>query len=126
MNRLKNHRCYLAGPIDAAPDLGKTWRIEAAKQLKKRYELKIFDPLTKPIPEHKETEEYIKNRHLAKELGNYKFVASTMKTIRKEDLRATDQCDFGVFFYDSQYTSLRHYGRIRYDESIQKNRLSCI
>lgn len=117
MNRLKSHRCYLAGPIDAAPDLGKTWRIEAAKQLKKRYKLKVFDPLTKPIPDHKETEDYIKNRHLAKELGNYKFVASTMKKIRQEDLRATDGADFGVFFMTR---SIPHYGTM--EEFVTMNR----
>lgn len=117
MNRLKNHRVYLAGPIDAAPDLGIQWRVKAAKELKNRYGLKVFDPLTKPIQGHSEKEEYIRKRHIAKLSGDFDFVAQTMKKIRKEDLRATDRCDFGLFYMTRD---IPHYGTM--EEFVTMNR----
>ena len=48
MNRLKNLRCYLAGPIDHAEDDGVEWRKMMTKWLKER-KVKVLDPCDKPI-----------------------------------------------------------------------------
>ena len=117
IQRLKNHRCYLAGPIDAAPDLGEGWRKIIGPILRNKYGLKVFDPLTKPIKNNKETVQIVKERHALKKNGMFDEVAQAMKEIRGQDLRATDGADFGVVYMTRD---IPHYGTM--EEVVTMNR----
>ena len=50
MNRLKGLRCYLAGPIDQAPDDGVEWRQKITPWLEQKG-VRVLDPCDKPIPD---------------------------------------------------------------------------
>lgn len=102
MNRLRQLRVYLAGPIDHAEDDGVTWRNEMTEFLQKEIGCTVFDPCNKPIEyaKYKEIEdEKIKMMEL-KNSGRYFELTQRMKAIVHMDLRMVDICDFVIVYMD--------------------------
>lgn len=99
MNRLKNQRVYLAGPMDRCPDNGKTWREDITPFLLDMGAI-VLNPISKPINIAKEdmgSREYKKS---LKDLQNYDGLAVFMKEIRNVDLRMVDISDFLIVNID--------------------------
>lgn len=99
MNRLRNQRCYLAGPIDRAKNLGQDWRKEITPLLQELGVI-VYDPLNKPIQNNTETVEYIEARKKRKKENDFRYVSQTMTSIRKHDLRLVDRSDFLILNLD--------------------------
>lgn len=99
MNRLKNTRFYLSGPIDDVPDLGKDWRDYVTAQLKERYSAKVYDPLHKPMSIANE-EDMRSPRANWKTDGEFYKLAEFMGKIRHVDLRMVYKCDALIVYLD--------------------------
>jgi nucleoside 2-deoxyribosyltransferase len=99
VNRLKNLRCYLSGPIDLCPEGGAPWRKEITPLLTLRGVF-VLDPLDKPIDVGLEKDDARVARKSLKENGKYEEFSSIVKKIRHVDLRMVDMCDFMVAFID--------------------------
>ncbi len=99
MNRLKNTRAYLAGPIDRVIDDGVIWRQRIRQELD---DLGILwlDPTRKPIDIGVEDDASRKRRRANKLAGDYDAVADEMIPIREVDLRMVNVCDFLIVNID--------------------------
>lgn len=93
MNRLKNQRAYLAGPMDRCPNGGKDWR-EHISAILSYYGAITLNPIIKPINIALEDEKTREKRKLLKQYGKYDELSREMKTIRNVDLRMVDISDF--------------------------------
>ena len=99
MNRLASTRCYLAGPMDRAPDGGVTWRQNLKKKLA---DLQILwlDPTCKPTdiaietPEARARWEQLRRQH------RYEELAWEIRQVRCVDLRLVDIADFVIVHLD--------------------------
>ena len=99
MNRLKNQRVYLAGPMDRCPDNGKTWRVNLTPILKDMG-VQVLNPIMKPINIAKEDEDTRKYKLKLKRNQNFDALTSVMKEIRNVDLRMVDISDFLIVNLD--------------------------
>ncbi len=101
MNRLKNLRCYLAGPIDHAEDDGVGWRKMMAKWLKER-KVKVLDPCDKPIKNayYREIEGEKAKMFELKNTSRYFELSRRMKEIVHMDLRMVDVSDIVIVYLD--------------------------
>lgn len=99
MNQLKNNRCYLAGPMDYAPDHGTGWRERIQIDLADMG-LVFLDPCHKPTMKALEDADTYTRLRDAKERGDYNYVRDIMKTIRCVDLRMVDHADFLIVHLD--------------------------
>ncbi len=96
--RLKYLSSYLIGPIDADPNLGKSWRDEMEPFLA-NLGVRVFNPLNKPVEGGSEVEQREFRKQLLSE-GRYDEFRKIMKRIRAIDLRFTDLADFLVVNLD--------------------------
>ena len=99
MSRLKNLRCYLAGPIDHADDDGVGWRNEITSWLQTK-DVIVLDPCDKPIKNSyfsEIEEEKLKMMEL-KSTGRYYELTRRMKEIVHMDLRMVDVADFLIVY----------------------------
>lgn len=110
MNRLWDTRCYLCGAMDRARDAGVGWRrdIRATLDLGIRW----LDPTRKPIDIGVEDDASRAARRAAKERGDYDFVTTEMRPIRRVDLRMVDVCDFVVVNLDMEVHACGTYEEI--------------
>jgi nucleoside 2-deoxyribosyltransferase len=99
MHRLKNQRVYLAGPMDRCPNNGQTWR-DTLTPILSGLDLKVLNPISKPINIAKEDSDNRKYKQKLKELKNYDALSSLMKEIRSVDLRMVDISDFIIVNVD--------------------------
>lgn len=101
MNRLNGLRCYLAGPIDNAPDDGVTWRKEIGEKLRPMG-VTVFDPCKKPLSyaKYKEIDDEKAKMMELKQTGRYFELTQRMKDIVHVDLRMVDVSDFLVVYLD--------------------------
>lgn len=99
MNRLKNHRCYLAGAMEKDATNGVEWRQAIQKAL---IDLQVcwLDPTHKPTEIGQETLETKEALLQARQAHDYDAVHNIMKIIRCVDLRMTDISDFLVVNLD--------------------------
>lgn len=99
MNRLKNQRAYLAGPIDRCKDNGKTWRQNLTPFLNSMG-VTVLNPMMKPINIGREDTEARSYRNKLKSSENYDELSYMMKQIRNVDLRMVDISDFLIVNLD--------------------------
>lgn len=99
MNKLNGLRCYLAGPMDFAPDRGIHWRQELSKFLT-NLDVTVIDPTKKIHPGGKTELEMHTEIAEAKERGDFETVAKIAKLIRNHDLRFVDISDFLIVLLD--------------------------
>jgi nucleoside 2-deoxyribosyltransferase len=93
INKLKNHRVYLAGAMDRVKDRGNGWR-DTITPFLENLNITVFNPIKKPTSiglEDEETQEYKKSLKLNLKYDELSFL---MKTIRSVDLRLVDISDF--------------------------------
>lgn len=99
MNRLKNQRVYLAGPMDRVADRGATWRDNITPFLESMG-VNVFNPITKPTNIGMEDSDSHIIKTKLKSQGRYDELAEMMKTIRSVDLRLVDISDFLIVNLD--------------------------
>jgi len=99
MNRLKNQRAYLAGPMDRCPNGGKDWR-EFISNILQHHGVIPLNPANKPTNIATENDESRQQRRLLKQNHQYDELAQLMKTIRNVDLRMVDISDFLIVNLD--------------------------
>lgn len=99
MNRLRNCRAYLAGPMDAIADGGVVWRRRIRFDLR-HMGIHWLDPTNKPCKMGIEDEASRELRHAKKEQGDWEWLANEMYPIRRVDLRMVDISDFLIVFLD--------------------------
>lgn len=92
MNRLTNMRVYLCGAIDRCPFMGVQWRDYITPKLEK-YNMTVFNPLTKPIEIGAEDCDSQRLKKKYKEQGKWDDLSAMMKVIRSVDLRLVDISD---------------------------------
>lgn len=98
MNKLKDLRVYLSGPMDYAPDGGKMWREKISPILKNKGVV-VLDPCNKPLKDYppeiyvKQQVDKLKEEEKFDEVANYRFVRNT-------DLRLVDISDFLIAYID--------------------------
>src|SRR5690606_26703998 len=97
VNKLKNQRVYLAGPIQYCSTGGITWRQLITPKLKE-LEIVVLDPTNKPTNEFKESPEDAARRRKLKSDGRLFEVRDEMRPIRNYDLRLTDLADFIICY----------------------------
>jgi nucleoside 2-deoxyribosyltransferase len=98
MNRLKDMRVYLSGPIDKAADRGVTWRRNLTKTLKE-LGLMVFDP-TVNITNRAEEDDFGTIERLKAE-GKYDEAEQYIRMhLLHTDLRLVDICDFLIVYID--------------------------
>lgn len=99
MNRLKNTRCYLCGPIESCSDGGTSWR-KVVQSTLVHLGVQWLDPCHKPTTFVTETPE--DNRRLCRlrEAGCYDSVREEMLWIRRVDLRLVHLADFLIVHLD--------------------------
>jgi len=104
MNKLKNTRCYLCGPMDFTIDNGEGWRHQLKLDLS---DLGIvwLDPTRKPTLRAVESDDTRRLLAGAKAAGDFDYVTTQMKIIRSIDLRLTDMADFLVVHIDTRIFS---------------------
>jgi len=98
-NKLADSRCYLAGAMEKKEDKGTEWRNDVKKNL--QY-LHVFwlDPTCKPCSMGQETKAiHDKLEKDRIELRDH-AVKSTMRPVRRIDLRMVDICDFMIVNVD--------------------------
>jgi len=97
MNKLKNSRVYLAGPMDRVPDGGAVWRKKITPILQEKG-MYVLNPCDKPTTAARETEEdrYIINQ--LKQDGAFDELVSRYRNIRTVDLRMVDVSDFLIAY----------------------------
>jgi len=101
MNRLKDARVYLAGPMDRCPNGGIQWRQDITPFLLEMGCF-IFDPTDKPMQIAIEDEEHRDERKVWKEQHSFGKIAEMMKIIRNVDLRMVDVSDFIIVNWDME------------------------
>jgi len=99
MNRLRNCRGYLCGPMDLVADGGVVWRRRIQVDLR-HLGIHWLDPCNKPCKVGTENDETRALRHLKKEQGDWQFLANEMSPIRRVDIRMVDFSDFLIVFLD--------------------------
>lgn len=99
INRLRNHRCYVCGPIDRAPDSGSGWRNQITPLLRS-LGIVVLDPLLKPTDIGLETDDNRSTRKVLKQKGRYELFSEIMRSIRHVDLRMVDISDFIIAYID--------------------------
>ncbi len=119
MNRLKNMRCYLCGAIDRVADDGITWRRNIRRELGDLGVLWL-DPTDKPTMTALENSETRRQRHIAKENGDYESVTAEMKIVRSIDLRLTDIADILIVDLDMEIHACGTYNEIFLADSQKK------
>ena len=102
MNRLKNTRCYLAGPIESCQDGGVAWR-DSIKLQMDYMNIQWLDPCKKPTAFVSETPEDNQYVQWLRESELYEDVRAKMLWIRRVDLRLVHLADFLIVHLD-QYT----------------------
>ena len=102
MNKLKNSKVYLAGPIQYIHDAGVKWREEAILRLKE-LGIKVFNPIKKPSPyiseigeECEKVLDFIKNDDFE---GGHTYVK---EKIVRVDLRMVDLSDFLIVYINPE------------------------
>ncbi len=125
MNRLKNTRAYLAGPIDRVADDGETWRRQIRHHL---IDLDIIwlDPLHKPIDLGAEDSESRRQRRVNKLAGEFDLVADEMMQIRDIDIRLVNISDFLIVYIDIEVHAAGTYEELFLANSQNKPVLVCI
>ena len=93
MNRLKNQRAYLAGPMDRCPNGGKDWREYISNILEYNGAIPL-NPSKKPIDIAIENDDSRERRKILKQNQQYDELTKEMKIIRNVDLRMVDISDF--------------------------------
>jgi len=119
MNRLKNMRCYLCGPMDRATDGGIGWRQQIQRDLL-QYELHFLDPCNKPTSKGIETPETRRFLNSEKMHGNFNYVAEEMKWIRRVDLRMVHLADFLIVHLDMDIHACGSYEEITWANQEKK------
>lgn len=99
MNRLKDHTCYLCGPMDHAPDNGKGWRLEIIPKLRK-LGIGILNPCDKPMRGYDEGIEYKKLLNNLKAEGKIEEMRNHIRDIVGSDLRMVHKSDFVILYID--------------------------
>ena len=99
MERLKNQRVYLAGPMDRCPNEGRAWR-EFISSFLDDLGVVILNPLNKPIDIAQEDSDSRLFRKQLKEKEDYETLSKEMKIIRNVDLRMVDISDFLIVNLD--------------------------
>lgn len=89
----------MAGPMDRCPNNGQTWR-DTITPILSGLDLKVLNPISKPINIAKEDSDNRKYKQKLKELKNYDALSSLMKEIRSVDLRMVDISDFIIVNVD--------------------------
>lgn len=97
MNRLKNHRFYLSGPMEFSPDGGVGYRQRIKKFLLARGAV-VIDPTDKPDGGPKETPAEIAMLKEWKANGDWQKVRDYMTQIRAYDLRYVDITDAQIAY----------------------------
>jgi len=102
-NRLKNLRCYLAGPIDHADDDGIAWRADMTEYLSD-FGVIVLDPCDKPVQDSyfKEIGDEKEKMMDLKNTGRYFELTQRMKEIVHMDLRMVDISDFVIVYLDPE------------------------
>ncbi len=100
MNRLKNHRGYLCGPMENAADTGRDWR-ERIKETLRGLQIHWFDPLDKPTVSGVEDEEIRQKWLEMRALGQFIELVKEIRKLRCIDLRMVDVCDFLVVYLNN-------------------------
>lgn len=100
MNRLRNHRCYLFGPMDDVPDRGTGWRNAITPQLEALGVI-VINPCEKPDTFHiKEEDITVQAINSLKAAGELKEARELMKPIAHYDLGCVDRTDFMLGYLD--------------------------
>ena len=118
-DKLTNHRCYLAGPIDNANDDGVGWRQLATPYLLERG-IQILDPTDKPVSQCRFNEIGDEKDMIKKmiKLERWDELRDIAKEIVLIDLRMVEVADFLIAYidpdmhicgtYDEIFEALRH------------------
>ena len=85
--------------MDRCPNNGQTWR-DTLTPILSGLDLKVLNPISKPINIAKEDSDNRKYKQKLKELKNYDALSSLMKEIRSVDLRMVDISDFIIVNVD--------------------------
>jgi len=99
MNYLNGKSVYLCGPIHYQQDSGMPWRESITKKLEE-YSIKVLDPTKTSANGMSEVGE---DKKLLKELilkENWTELKDAFWPIVRKDLRAVDQADFLICYYD--------------------------
>lgn len=101
MNLLKNHLCYLSGPMDRVNErFAMSWRADLTNSLHFR-DIGVLNPCNKPIiSDYKENSDFKENIKQLKSEGKLEEVADKMKQICRDDLRMVDKADFLIALID--------------------------
>lgn len=100
MGLLKDHKCYLSGPMDRVSwEDATNWRTSVKKYL---WDLSIgvLDPCDKPVRGHEESPEWRSHINQLKDDGDFDKVADEMKEVCRYDLRMVDVADFIIAYID--------------------------
>jgi len=98
--KLEGSICYLAGPIDYAPDQGRAWRKETEERLK-HLKINFLDPNSKVKGLSKEVNNDQDKVKRCKKDYKWKELSKIMKKIVREDLRCIDYSDFIIAYVNS-------------------------
>lgn len=97
--RLKNHICYLSGPIDKAADQGKSWRQELCPFLK-NMEINVIDPTDSVFCDEDDSVAVGKIEE-AKNRTDWTEATRIAKEVVQRDLRAVDLSSFLIAYIDT-------------------------
>lgn len=123
--KLYGSLAYLCGPIERANDLGVSWRDKFIEQTKE-IGVRILNPCNKPpscMPEIKE------GQRIADEIRiqeDWPKMQSFAKTIRREDLRFVDICDFLVIYINRNIYTVGSWDELFVAESQRKPVLAIV
>ncbi|MFA5380119.1 MAG: hypothetical protein WC455_30440 [Dehalococcoidia bacterium] len=101
MNRLKNTRCYLCGPIETCQDGGILWRGNIMRRLD-CIGIRWLDPCNKPTSFITETPADNMLLQEARAIADWDTVAERMLWIRRVDLRMVHLADFLIVHLDAR------------------------
>ena len=116
MNRLKGTICYLAGPMDEVPDMGKDWRLVTSDMVW-ALEAGVLNPCDKPTDFAQEDDKTLQGLKTQKELAKMLMgqgdevgarlvldsVSEVMRKIVAIDLRMDDITHFTISNVDKDY-----------------------
>ena len=119
MNRLRNTRAYLCGPMDRVADGGVAWRDRVKKSLAK-YGVLFLDPCNKPTTVAVEDAETRAHINQSKSTGDWDSVSEHMKWIRRVDLRMVHLADFLIVWLDMDVHACGTYEEITWANQQKK------
>lgn len=99
MNRLRNQRGYLCGPMDHAPDAGVGWR-KRLREDTSFMDIAWLDPCNKPCDFGQEGPEEVRLGRELMENERYEEATTMFTEVRAIDLRMVDLSDFIVVRLD--------------------------